>query len=383
MNWSDQDIDKLFQQTPQAEIPPFQDGFWTEMEAMLPEQKRKKVAVWWWAGGTAVVAALVIFGLFIGRSEAIEKNHSAKASANKETNEDSGHTADGKDHKSETSIVHGATANSGEVNYTLPSLNLVHGLKVQKVSQTDKVDNTSANSERSMANTSVSVSVVDKPLNELPKLNLVFTPLTFHPEMPQKEEYKPTRFYVQAGAGLGFSARKNVPQSSDILHCYTLGGGLYKKIDNVILTLGLQGRVDFVRNIRYTYFPDGTGAKRIDADYHQLYSLEMPASIGVVKGRNTFAINVNAGFQAGVFGELKETNNNVLVRSENTFVRVDNKATTLTMELGLSYLRTISPDWYLGAGLNTDIIGPFNGSSYAGQERTLPVNAQVMLRKTF
>lgn len=379
MNWSDQDIDKMFRQAGQPEIPPFQESFWTEMESMLPEQKRKKAAVWWWTGGAAILLTLLTLGWFVanpGTDQPLGKQTNSFAKLTilpvVETPE-----------QSDFSAASGIYAKPEiSMDNTIPASKPVSRTKTVKQYEQVKFEE-DLHPLDVQVTAQAKTQAVEQPLKDLPLIAVQFPLLTFHPKTPDMPEYKPTRFYVQASAGIGYSARKNVPKSSDVLHCYSIGGGLYKKIDDVVLTLGLQGRVDFVKNVQYTYFPDGTDSKRVDANYHQLYSVEMPASIGIVNGRNTLSLNVTPGFQTGVFGQLNETTNNVLVRSENTFVRVDKKATTLTMEIGCSYLRTISPDWYLGAALNSDIIGPFNSSSYAGQQRALPVNAQLMLRRTF
>lgn len=385
MSWSDQDIDKLFQQAKQPEIPPFQESFWTEMEALLPEQKRKKVAVWWWAGGTAVVAVLLTIGLTVSLNgtDAPQQTASAQSAVKDQTAikaSSTETTATTSEITAETPIE--SVVNQQAITPSHQTFSFTSGAKCggpnKIVKQQIASDNRNAGS-----NEIKSSAANEYAMENLPPIDLNFRNPGIQVRTPKALTYKPTRFYVQASAGLGLSSRKNVPQGADYLHCYSIGGGLYKKLDNVVLTFGIQGRVDFVRNIRYTYYPDGTPTKRIDADYRQLYSVELPASIGVMNGRNSFAFTVNAGFQAGVFGELKETNNEVVVRSENMFVHVDKKATTLTMELGCSYLRTITPDWYLGAGVNADIIEPFNGASYAGKQRLLPVNGQILLRRTF
>lgn len=379
MSWSDQDIDKLFRDAGKPEIPPFQESFWTEMEAMLPEQKRRKVAVWWWAGGAAMVLALLTFGWFVAGSGTDQPLGKQTQTFAKLTLLPVVEAPEQSDFSPVSGIY--TEPNISKQKSTKASMPVSRSKTVVQYEQVKFEEDLHPLDAQVTAQ--AKTQVVEQPLKDLPLITVQFPLASFHPKTPDKPEYKPTRFYVQASAGIGYSARKNVPNSSDLLHCYAIGAGLYKKIDNAVLTLGVQGRIDFVKNVRYTYFPDGTAAKRIDADYHQLYSVEMPASIGIINGRNTFALNVTPGLQAGVFGEINETTNNVLVRSENTFVRVDKKATTLTMEIGCSYLRTISPDWYLGAAVNSDIIGPFNSSSYAGKQRALPVNAQLMLRRTF
>jgi hypothetical protein len=190
---------------------------------------------------------------------------------------------------------------------------------------------------------------------------------------------KPSRFYLQASAGIGQSAQ-HVVGESDFLHFYTVGGGLYKKLDRMVFTFGANVRVDFARNILYTTYPSNN--TRIDTKYSQLYSFEMPVSFGYESGRNSIVATVIPGFQTAFSGNRTETQNEEVVRSEQAFGKISN-AKTLTMEIGANYYRSLAPNWYVGIGLNVDILKPFNSTMYAGDQRLLPLNGQLSLRRTF
>ena len=42
MNWTEEDIDQLFRDSANQLNIPFQESYWTEMEALLPQTKKKK-----------------------------------------------------------------------------------------------------------------------------------------------------------------------------------------------------------------------------------------------------------------------------------------------------------------------------------------------------
>jgi hypothetical protein len=125
-----------------------------------------------------------------------------------------------------------------------------------------------------------------------------------------------------------------------------------------------------------------TSAHRIDTRYSELYSVEMPVSLGFNFGRNTFSATLTPGYQVGFSGKESEFENDVMVRDERTSGKVENSK-TLTMEFGLSYWRTLQPNLYLGAAINADAIRPFNPNNFIGDQRMLPVNGQIVLRRTF
>lgn len=200
--------------------------------------------------------------------------------------------------------------------------------------------------------------------------------------LPDAHFPKPERFYLQASAGIGQSGQRNVPAASDLLHYYAVGGGLFKRVDGMILTFGLTGRVDFTRNVVNSQTDPLASTHRIDTRYSQLYSIETPVSIGFNFGRNTFGATLTPGFQTGFTGQQSEYQNQQLVRYGNVAGKVQNSK-TLTMEVGVNYWRTLQPNWYLGAAFNVDAIRPFSPGTFNGQQRLLPVNGQITLRRAF
>jgi hypothetical protein len=199
--------------------------------------------------------------------------------------------------------------------------------------------------------------------------------------LPDAKLPRPARFYAQLSVGAGQSAQRNVIGSSDFLHYYAVGGGLYTRVDNMVLTFGLNGRVDFTDNIVRTVGTETPG-NRIETSYKQLYSIETPASLGYTLGRNVITATVTPGFQTGFSGQEREYVAETQVRSEQTSGKIKNSR-TLTMEFGLSYWRVLQPDWQIGAAVNFDALRPFNNSLFAGEQRIAPLNGQLILRRTF
>lgn len=47
MNWNENDIDELFRDAAKEIKATYDDAYWTEMEALLPQKKKRRFAMWW------------------------------------------------------------------------------------------------------------------------------------------------------------------------------------------------------------------------------------------------------------------------------------------------------------------------------------------------
>lgn len=401
MSWNDQDIDQLFKGAQAPEPAPFQESFWSEMEAMLPAQKRKKVGFWWITSGAATLVLLVV-GLFFymnqsgqtahtlvakskvhANTPAVDSKSTAQQSANApiaapKTNSTTG-SFSGTDEASCGNAMHTKNA----IVKTVPSDHMMSDVVL--------TENSPFHSTTPATQQVEELVMVDR----LPPYGFEFNRVNGCPEkyisvptdckslhsclLEATAFPKAPRFYAQASAGIGQSAQ-HVTGQSDLVHFYTVGGGLYKKLDRMVFTFGANVRVDFAQNILYTSYPSSD--TRVDTKYSQLYSFEMPVSMGYEAGRNSIVATVTPGFQTAFSGNQQETQSNVVVRSEQMFGKISN-AKTLTMEIGATYWRSLTPNWYAGLGMNVDILKPFNSTMYAGEQRLLPFNGQLSLRRTF
>ena len=84
MNWTEEDIDQLFRDSANQLNVPFQESYWTEVEALLPQTKTKK-GLGWIFGGTIACLAL-ISTLFFSENIAKSENSSNKIAKNQTKN---------------------------------------------------------------------------------------------------------------------------------------------------------------------------------------------------------------------------------------------------------------------------------------------------------
>jgi hypothetical protein len=389
MSWNDQDIDHLFKGAKAPEPPAFQDAYWKEMEALLPVAPKRRLAGFWWISGIAATLVLLTAGLlWLNQSGTASQQSAVKAvdqpaGMNQSANDGASLQTEHETSAGETTPTTNSTESAGS-NTLRDEVPLKKWQR--EIAVYPEITPVQTPHQQLFQEPALTVIPPVKAESENEPL-LSMTPLRIDPEkrkvartLPNPIPFKGERFYLQASAGIGQSAQRNVKSVSGVLHYYAIGGGLYKRIDRMILTYGIGGRVDLARNVISS---EVSGmSHRIDTRYSELYAIEMPVSLGFNFGRNTFAATLTSGFQVGFSGKESEFENDVLVRSERTSGKMENSK-TLTMEAGLSYWRTLKPNLYLGAAVNADVIRPFNPNNFIGEQRVLPLNGQLILRKTF
>lgn len=394
MSWNDTDIDQLFRGATPPEAPAFQEEFWNEMEALLPVQKRRK-AGFWWIGGSAALLTLIGISFVWWNSSTTNadttKNTSAVAHA-ASTNVDKNNSSEQTTVETEQTAVSPTPTEPIPLNKKLNNrlndqqVNNLQFPKREKIEDpiTEITETTTIRDQKEAISNERPALVFDKliPLEVIAKPTLTVDSPNLPQFYPDFDKPKAERFYAQLAVGIGQSYQYKVAGTSDVVHHYALGGGLYKCIDRMVLTFGVNARVDFSQNLMNSVYLGANSNHQINTKYSQLYSVELPVSIGFRFGRNTIGGTITPGFQTAFTGKETEILNEETVRSERVAGTVSN-GKTLTMEIGVNYWRTLAPNWYAGVAFNVDAIRPFNPANFAGQQRFLPVNGQLTVRRTF
>jgi hypothetical protein len=390
VNWDDQDIDDLFKGSNTPGIPPFQEEFWAEMEGILPAQKKSRKPVIWWTSGIAATLLLISGAFWMGRSDASRKTTgntvvtSSQHSLANTPAESVSASESGQGISADNSDLQTVQTTSSNENAPVGMQPRQHSSSPENGSDQQQPQVTERQMPLTPQRTESPKPVIPSAeehftVNKLQPLTLTYAPIYITRQF-KDPVYKPERFYVQVSSGFGQSPQSNVGSTSGLMHYYTLGAGLFKRVDRIVFTYGINGRVDLSRNIISREMTSET--HRIDTRYSELYSVETPASFGYEFGRNAFVASVTPGLQVSFSGKQTEFENDVAVHSKRISGKTENTK-TLTMEMGMSYWRTLQPNLYLGMGVNADVIRPFSPGNFVGDQRKLPFNGQIILRKTF
>lgn len=405
MNWEDRDIDDLFRDAANGPVPPFDGDFWSEMEALLPDDgkgvdavfvnaslsqpvppykdaywkevqamlpgKKRRIAAYWWYSAAGVCAFLAALGI-ITAQRATENSgdkgwsspsevHAAKANgAPQHSGSPEGKISSGNTFGQRANLPVGAKATSSHhrIDNLQPAEKMAAPPVAENASQTfdfAAVDLLEKNQ------TGVSYNMARAP----------FSCATF----PARER----KFYVQAGAGLGQSFIKDAP-GSEIVHFYSLGAGVQKYAGTMFLSAGLHARVDFAGNV-HSNEKVSSGTYR--SDVRQLYAIETPLVAAFTFGKNRVGGIITPGFQMGFTGTFISYDHeaNVVARGKTSGRMPQSR--TLTMEAGFIYARSFSEKWTGGCVIAADVIRPVGDELYSGTNRFLPANGMVFIRREF
>lgn len=400
---SDEELDQLFRDAHASEGQEalFVPEFWSEMEAMLPAETQKKRGFYW----IPLTAAVILTGtLLIYPLNPVKIEH---ITHKKNENKSGSSLAAAEPHQlseKETSVIADNStvqlpekvSGKSQIRTTfgtpekqLPGQHLKNPKNARIVEETPENPNDgnriTENPERSIAITNPdsdphSRSVSDSDFVRLePRYEEV--PHEEIAALPQQKTRESSEWYTELGPTLGQSPYLSPNQKRNLVSGAVFGGGYTKRIDNAFVSFGLQARLEGFGGLEYRETNFSPNIVRT-VSVKQLYSLEIPLKFGYAFGRSEFALGVVPGIQLFIHGKERITENQV-VKREDSFTGKVEHSNSLTMEFGLQYYYNFNARWSLGAKLNADILRPFHTDYYLGKSTGLPVNGQILLRRSF
>ncbi|TSJ41634.1 outer membrane beta-barrel protein [Fluviicola chungangensis] len=397
---SDEELDQLFRDAHASEGQEalFVPEFWSEMEAMLPAERSKKRGFYW----IPLASVLVLIGIvWFYPSNPAQIDRLEQKQAKQEDKSELIQT--GGPQRNETSVV----AENSTVGIAPAPEAVLAGPKVKTTLKTRKRTNTdSAANDRRHIGSDDRASFSDRTpnkqesgeertkeisglapdsRNELDSIKLeVRFELVPHEEitgLPEKGSNESNEWYVEAGPTIGQSPYLSPDQKRNVVSGAVLGGGYTKRIDNAFVSFGLQARLEGFGGLEYRETNFSPNIVRT-VTVKQLYSLEVPLRFGYTFRRSEMSLGVVPGVQLFIHGQERITENQIVER-QNSFTGKVEHSNSLTMEFGLQYYYNFNSKWSVGAKVNADVLRPFHTDYYLGKSTGLPVNGQILLRRSF
>lgn len=392
---SDEELDQLFRDAHASEGPEalFVPEFWSEMEAMLPAESKKKRGLYWIPLASACVLAGIVW-FYPSHTEKIDRLVQNKKQSERQLVQNA-------EKQQLPAVAENSSAPSSETAAGTP-MNRVSGTQKQQVHLqrlntqkenrlTEKLPQNTANEPRIIQiatdlnpHSLRSGSVADS-YSDLDSLSLEAryesVPHEEIAPLPQKTTHESNEWYVELGPTVGQSPYLSPDQKRNAVGGAVFGGGYIKRIDNAFVSFGLQGRLEGFGGLEYRETNFSPNIVRT-VSVKQLYSLEIPLKFGYTFKRSEFALGVVPGVQLFIHGK-EQISENQVVQRQRTFTGKVEHSNSLTMEFGLQYYYNFNPKWSLGAKVNADILRPFHTDYYLGKSTGLPVNGQIVLRRTF
>lgn len=402
---SDEELDQLFRDAHASEgqEPLFIPEFWSEMEAMLPAEKKRKRGLYW----IPLSAAVILIGtiLFYPSNPAhIERFSKKQNESGNEQNSIILHTQTYTS-QSEENISppdNRQTQNAEfDVKSTFRTQKRINSNLTLKIKSSLGLDDRGSfvridkNKAPDNAVVILNPELNSNPLSDLHSHSDSHSDLDSinlekryervpHEEiaaLPKEVSNESNEWYVELGPTVGQSPYLSPEQKRNVVTGAVFGGGYTKRIDNAFVSFGLQARMEGFGGLDYRETNFAPNIVRT-VSVKQLYSLEVPLRFGYTFRRSELSFGVTPGIQLFIHGKERITENQIVQREDSFTGKVEH-SNSMTMECGFQYYYNFSPKWGIGAKINADILRPFHTDYYLGKSTGLPVNGQIVLRRSF
>lgn len=395
MNWTEEDIDQLFRDSANQLNVPFQESYWTEMEALLPQTKTKK-GLGWIFGGTIACLALISTLFF---SENIVKSENR---TNKVANIQTKNIA----HSSSVytiQLIQAKTVSAENVGLNTGNKSINSGLEKQA-------------SKIVILKTELSAGSIETPLEvqnmDLVAQNQIELPAQIELATESEEQFSIERLpllsfpnqvislatsnfknlnlnrksnvlYVQIGAGLTESFMQT--NERNWMPTLNIGAGYQYSPKGFGFTAGLNLNTTFSNNLEINrkskVYNFGSTNYEQNFSYKQIYTLELPVNIDFRKNKQTFSLGISPTFIASSLMRFSQLENGNLSQDEY-YIGQKVGLNHFGLKPSVGYQLELAKGWNLGIQLNTQLMKQVDDSQFIGKLRDNPLSGQITIRKT-
>jgi hypothetical protein len=403
---SDEELDQLFRdaQASEGQESLFVPEFWSEMEAMLPAEKKSKRGFYWIP--LAATALLVSLLLFYPSNRAQIDRFQKQAIAKNDLNENEPKADLIVAPVQKNQNVNSFKSENSKIQNTDLAINnkpqAKTAFKTPKKRVKGNPDETNDLSVKRISPAPIIIGMDDKTPKE--RTELVVTPKSTEEStdesdftrleprqdqithdgiaaLPKKPSNESNQWYLELGPTIGQSPYMSPNQKRNVVGGAVLGGGYTKRIDNAFVSFGLQARMEGFGGLNYQETNFSTNIVR-KVSVKQLYSIDIPLKFGYSFKKSEISFGVTPGIQLFVHGKEQIMQNQVVQREDSYTGKVEH-SNSLSMEFGFQYYYNLSSKYSIGAKVNADVLRPFHTDYYLGKLSSFPVNGQIVIRRTF
>ena len=397
MSWTDDEIDKLYQTGAAGSQFEYKAEYWREMEAMLPNQKKRGDALWFFF--SALIVGLLLTSVFI--QEPLSLNGDETLLADTRTFEDvtteqstiASKTIDAEkpngweNESTSTAVPHDeddlkSTAQreiSNPIHRTTRSNESSESVKPfdQQKAELNRSDNGELKSidvgaleTRSLQLTSIATLQEQSHPWDKAKINTVAL----------------NGMFVQL---LGGVSQSLVDPSTGWSNSYGAGIGYNLEKGRFILNVGLNGLIsnhndlELKRSAKVYGF--GSEVYTYNIDYQQLYLLEGNIELGYLLGRHELKAGVRPSYVFSSRVRVSETataDQSFTSEEHGSYYGYMDGLKRIGLKPTLGYAYRIRPDLQVGMNIGVQLLQGVNEDFVEGKNNNLPIDGQLYLRKT-
>lgn len=388
MNWTEEDIDQLFRDSANQLNVPFQESYWAEMEALLPQTKNKK-GLGWIFGGTIVCLGLI--STFFFPEVTGKKGNASNETVNNQT----------KSIVQTNSVSAISKSQEKSVNAFLTDDNVFEN--VSSIKQTTKkvlansetsfqsLEDVNARSEivQSIQNQDEFPSQIDEQFSfsiyklqmlALPKPSVSLASSNFKIlNLKRKANF----LYVQIGGGLAESFMQT--NESNWMPTINIGAGYQYSPEGFGFTAGLNLNTTLSNNLEINrkskVYNFGATNYEQNFKYKQIYTLELPISIDFRKNKQTFSVGFAPTFIASSLMRFSQLENGNLSHDE-FYIGQKVGLNQFGFKPSVGYQLELAKGWNVGMQLSSQLIQQVDDSQFIGIVRNNPLSGQITIRKS-
>lgn len=427
MSWTDEEIDKMFQEGADGLHFEYKDSYWKEMEAMLPKEGSKGDFLWFFTafmflGLFGVLTTINISGMNSSANKSViaevvtskSKDAIGQSENNSIDHQTTNTTALGDEiarPQIRTASVIAVEANSPSSNSLdkndLKPKNISNKTKAQTESNKVEINNPEIHLNRETRETEVTTvekvslkvgdesSITENVFGPVDRLNFLEAKLlesesrnlmTYSNYPPKVSTH--ASIYVQ---GLGGLSQSFVSPSSALAYSYGFGAGVQFQNKAWKFNLGINAIIsnhsDLNLNRTAKVYGFGSEVYNYHLNYQQLYIVEGDFKVARSFGKHDISLGVRPSYTFSSKVKMREDyiNNSISAinesNSRNVYGFMDGlKSLGVKPQIGYEY--SCTPGLQLGVNIGVQLMPMINEDFLEGYTNRLPVDGQIYLRKT-
>lgn len=256
----------------------------------------------------------------------------------------------------------------------------------------EKAENSSTNTEKEVADTTLSEQVEVEKRDALATVSVdtvkqpAVQPISIDLESIQqkiKQAVPTPSYYLQAGMRFSQSGLKTA--TNQLMTSVNIGFGYQYIKPGLGYSIGLHLTSSFVQNMEITRKSRVYGLSVVnhqqDLSYQQLTYLELPIQLNFMQIRNTFSLGISPTYLASTMMRFTERQESVITNEHHYYgQKIGFKS--LGLDLNVGYQRAIKNNWSVGVQLGVSLVQQIEKNQFEAESVAFPVYGQIALRKT-
>lgn len=412
MSYTDDEIDKLFKEAGlNQKTPVFQDSFFDEVEALLPQKRNKKGIIWIFGSFLALIVGI---GTFVGFN--YSKIQISKSNSISKTNVKT------KEIASNLNTSTNASTLNNSIVYSKPNSSKAKSFALKGKNDIQKSkNNRTFNNKKHIAENKFNESELNlNPIAETTRLteieNSLLPVIKLNNENKNESEFefslenltphdfsldqnlgdlmanpflsKSSRYNLTVTLASGFSENfiTNVPAIGSPVFVNSLGADLSYKIRSYKLSAGLNysnyQTHDLNLNRSSKVYGFEVAKYNQTIDYKWISTLQLPISIEKEFGNHSLSFGIDPSLVLGSCVNFTKYENDLVLDDSRYYA---NMIGLKRFYLGahISYDLKLLKDYSFGIKISNQLINPMDMSKFEGSSNKNPFQAQITIKKHF